>query len=103
MTASTERQDYRCGVCQMKNVFHCEHDTPYRDQYLNMFDPKLPRNTFIDSKNSRKKQSSSSTSASGQHANYKSTDRNKKTTATNGTTPSTDKDKQTKTKSCVIL
>jgi len=42
MTASTERQDYRCGVCHMKNVCHCEHDTPYRDQLLQINDQTLP-------------------------------------------------------------
>jgi hypothetical protein len=33
-----ERTDLRCAVCRQKNTFHCEHDTPYRDIYLGMYD-----------------------------------------------------------------
>jgi hypothetical protein len=32
------REDFRCGLCRQKNVFHCEHDTPYRDRYLGAYD-----------------------------------------------------------------
>ncbi|UJR09231.1 hypothetical protein I4U23_013478 [Adineta vaga] len=28
------RTDFRCAICQRKNVFHCEHDTPHRDRFL---------------------------------------------------------------------
>lgn len=30
----TVRDDYRCLMCRQKDVFHCEHDTPYRDRFL---------------------------------------------------------------------
>lgn len=32
------RDDFRCYVCRRKHAFHCEHDTPYRDQMLGTFD-----------------------------------------------------------------
>ena len=32
------RDDFRCSVCQRKHAFHCEHDTPYRDQILGTYD-----------------------------------------------------------------
>ena len=32
------RYDFRCNLCRIKNVFHCEHDTPYRDQFLGLQD-----------------------------------------------------------------
>lgn len=32
------RDDFRCAVCQRKHAFHCEHDTPYRDQILGTYD-----------------------------------------------------------------
>ena len=28
------RDDYRCLICRQKDAFHCEHDTPYRDRFL---------------------------------------------------------------------
>jgi hypothetical protein len=31
------RDDFRCSVCRQKNAFHCEHDTPYRDQLLGTY------------------------------------------------------------------
>ncbi len=34
----TLRDDFRCSLCQRKNAFHCEHDTPYRDQLLGTHD-----------------------------------------------------------------
>ena len=33
-----KRDDFRCGLCRQKGAFHCEHDTPYRDQYLKIYD-----------------------------------------------------------------
>ena len=32
------RDDFRCSICRQKNAFHCEHDTPYRDQLLGLSD-----------------------------------------------------------------
>jgi len=31
------RSDYRCSICRQKNVFNCEHNTPYRDQFLDTY------------------------------------------------------------------
>ncbi|CAF0948422.1 unnamed protein product [Adineta ricciae] len=31
------RDDYRCHTCRQQNVFRCEHDTRYRDQFLDNF------------------------------------------------------------------
>ena len=38
------RSDFRCVLCQRKNVFHCEHDTPYRDRYLGAYDINSSQN-----------------------------------------------------------
>lgn len=32
------RDDFRCAVCRRKSAFHCEHDTPYRDELLGTYD-----------------------------------------------------------------
>jgi hypothetical protein len=32
------RDDFRCSLCRQKSAFHCEHDTPYRDQILGTYD-----------------------------------------------------------------
>lgn len=37
------RDDFRCSLCRQKNAFHCEHDTPYRDQLIGSYDPEKPR------------------------------------------------------------
>jgi hypothetical protein len=39
--SSAMRYDFRCNLCRVKNVFHCEHDTPYRDQFLGIYDENL--------------------------------------------------------------
>ena len=44
------RDDFRCSLCRQKNAFHCEHDTPYRDQLLGSYDQEKPH---MGSKNSR--------------------------------------------------
>ncbi|CAF1277652.1 unnamed protein product [Adineta ricciae] len=31
------RDDYRCSICRQQNAFRCEHDTRYRDQFLDNF------------------------------------------------------------------
>lgn len=31
------RDDYRCHMCRQQNAFRCEHDTRYRDQFLDNF------------------------------------------------------------------
>ena len=36
--SASVREDFRCLLCRQRNVFHCEHDTPYRDQYLGATD-----------------------------------------------------------------
>jgi len=45
------RDDFRCSLCRRKNAFHCEHDTPYRDQLLGSYDQEKP---YMGSKNSRR-------------------------------------------------
>lgn len=37
-TMAAVRDDFRCSLCRQKNTFHCEHDTPYRDQLLGTYD-----------------------------------------------------------------
>ena len=37
-TLPAVRDDFRCSLCRQKNTFHCEHDTPYRDQLLGTYD-----------------------------------------------------------------
>jgi hypothetical protein len=39
---ATVRDDFRCSLCRQKNAFHCEHDTPYRDQLLGTYDQVKP-------------------------------------------------------------
>lgn len=51
---SQDRTDFRCGLCRQKGAFHCEHDTPYRDQYLASYDSNTPR-TSVGSNNRRSK------------------------------------------------
>jgi uncharacterized cupredoxin-like copper-binding protein len=68
MNFSQTRGDFRCGICQQKNVFHCEHDTPYRDQYLGTNDPNTSR-THMNS-------SRQSTTHVGMHNNHSSKNNN---------------------------
>ncbi|CAF1355848.1 unnamed protein product [Rotaria sordida] len=49
------QRDLRCGICRQKGIFYCEHDTPYRDQYLGTFDATTPRNINIVEGKSRYK------------------------------------------------
>jgi len=44
------RDDFRCSLCQRKNAFHCEHDTPYRDQLLGTYDQEKPRMSASNSR-----------------------------------------------------
>lgn len=46
------RNDFRCEVCRQKSVFHCEHDTPYRDQYLGTSEENFSRRTPNSSRRS---------------------------------------------------
>lgn len=39
---SAVRDDFRCSLCRQKNTFHCEHDTPYRDQLLGTYEQEKP-------------------------------------------------------------
>jgi hypothetical protein len=43
------RYDFRCNICRQKSVFHCEHDTPYRDQYLGISDENTSGPSLINS------------------------------------------------------
>lgn len=47
------RVDLRCALCQQKSAFVCEHDTPYRDQYLGIFDSNAPRDILINRQGSK--------------------------------------------------
>ncbi|CAF0944402.1 unnamed protein product [Adineta steineri] len=35
-----QQEDFRCAICRQKNVFHCEHNTPYRDQFRDTYVPE---------------------------------------------------------------
>jgi hypothetical protein len=49
------RGDFRCGVCQRKNAFHCEHETPYRDKYLDFdTDERSQTNRTNDQQDTKK-------------------------------------------------
>ncbi len=50
-TFAPVRDDFRCSLCRQKNTFHCEHDTPYRDQLLGTYDQEKP---YMISSNSRR-------------------------------------------------
>jgi len=45
------RDDFRCSLCRQKNTFHCEHDTPYRDQLLGTYEQEK---SYMMSRNSRR-------------------------------------------------
>lgn len=32
------RDDFRCAICRRKRAFQCEHNTPYRDEFLGIDD-----------------------------------------------------------------
>jgi hypothetical protein len=110
------RDDFRCFVCRNKEVFHCEHDTPYRDQYLGTFNANSPRNTLIirprttsESKNVNSK-SNGGTNPSRQiksnvgARNQKNKKLDQKNTADNEADQTPEEDEETpKSKSCVIL
>ncbi|CAF1459816.1 unnamed protein product [Adineta ricciae] len=48
MYSSHMRTDFRCAICQRKNVFHCEHDTPHRDRFLGADIPETSRSFKMD-------------------------------------------------------
>lgn len=56
---TTMRGDYRCLICRQKDVFHCEHDTPYRDRFL--VDKELERNQSDSNSGSKRNQQSQGT------------------------------------------
>jgi hypothetical protein len=47
------RSDFRCLLCRRQNVFHCEHDTPYRDRYLGTYDSNTSQNHNNHSRKSK--------------------------------------------------
>lgn len=61
------RDDLRCTLCRQRDAFHCEHDTPYRDIYLGIFDPKLPRNIVINTERSKPRTQNDSSRTGGTH------------------------------------
>ncbi|CAF3463041.1 unnamed protein product [Rotaria socialis] len=65
------RENNRCGICRQKGIFHCEHDTPYRDIYLGVFDPTAPRNILINTEKPKVSRGAQNNSAShgGENAN----------------------------------
>ncbi|CAF3364411.1 unnamed protein product [Rotaria socialis] len=59
------RDDFRCSLCQQKNTFHCEHDTPYRDQLLGSYDSSKPHSvSSISRRELQRTRPSKTTSAS---------------------------------------
>ncbi|CAF1114437.1 unnamed protein product [Rotaria magnacalcarata] len=44
------RDDFRCSLCVQKHTFHCEHDTPYRDQLLGSYDSSKPHSVSSNSR-----------------------------------------------------
>jgi hypothetical protein len=120
MTMSTDypptRDDFRCFVCRNKEAFHCEHDTPYRDQYLGTFNASSPRNTIIirpkttSASGNVNSKSNGGTNPNRQiksnvgARNQKNKKLDQKTTADNEADQTPEEDEETpKSKSCVIL
>jgi hypothetical protein len=126
------RDDFRCSLCRQKNAFHCEHDTPYRDQLLGSYYQEKP---YMGSKNSRRdphrKRASDNyynDSTSNDNVRHANTDRNVNPNTGRNVNPNTDpryqqsrktentsptnqysydhakmNEQKTKNKSCVIL
>ncbi|CAF1350926.1 unnamed protein product [Rotaria magnacalcarata] len=61
------RGDSRCGICRQKGIFKCEHDTPYRDLYLGVFDPKTPRNMLINDEKTKNSNGAHNEKAKNSH------------------------------------
>jgi hypothetical protein len=63
------RGDFRCALCRDKGCFHCEHDTPYRDQYLGTYDANTPANHRMNTRRAKSndKMHNNSTHNSGRH------------------------------------
>lgn len=115
---SQTRNDFRCGLCRQKNAFHCEHDTPYRDQYLGGYDSNTPRASLESSRRSRSenRKTDHSIHNDGTHTQRQGNsnaagvryEQNKTLNKTNGDnhhvnqSSKTNKQKQ-KSKSCAIL
>ena len=116
MTANSfsVRDDFRCGLCRQKNAFHCEHDTPYRDQYLGVYDPSNPQSMPVNNRRAKSetatyKQPVSNGGINPERGRQVTNNRAAKyeqnqnmeniTTTTTTTTPQTTQ----KAKSCVIL
>jgi hypothetical protein len=53
------RSDYRCSICRQKSAFHCEHNTPYRDQFLDTYGQEKPYDQR-DSQRTRSNQNNNS-------------------------------------------
>ena len=104
---SSGRNDFRCAVCRQKNAFHCEHDTPYRDQYLGTYEypsPNRKRRATEQQVNSQTRSHSNgqSHSANGynrQHQEYNGQMSSKPTTTGSSKTSQPTK----KSSSCAIL
>jgi hypothetical protein len=75
----TLRDDFRCSLCQRKNAFHCEHDTPYRDQLLGTHDQAQTYMTSTTNRReSRRKDffNNNTNSTSNIHIQHSATGRN---------------------------
>ena len=123
--STSMRGDFRCSLCQQRNVFHCEHDTPYRDQYLGSTDQERLQSNATSGR--REAQTNATTASSGRdayrNANNHSSTSNHATTSNgagggrvvdtrnqqgsklkqNTTDKAKAEEEQKKKKSCVIL
>jgi hypothetical protein len=116
------RDDFRCSLCRQKNVFHCEHDTPYRDQLLGMYGQEKPHMTSANSRRQHHQRGSYNNNYNNltnnynmQHTNteryrnsnttaqYQQDGRHEKSSLSNTNTSYVTTNQQKKNKSCVIL
>lgn len=56
------RTDFRCAICRRKNTFHCEHDTPIRDQFLGANEQLSNNDVYRSSLRQTNQQAETSTS-----------------------------------------
>ena len=97
------RDDFRCLVCRQKSVFHCEHDTPYRDQYLSIVEEQIIQKP---PRSPKRKTPKSNGNASIPMTTESQTDRRKKNSLNQTANPQINVVKPQepeKKKSCVIL
>lgn len=78
--APSVRDDFRCEPCRQKNAFHCEHDTPYRDQLLGTYDQDKSQFVPANSRRETQRMNSSKKNSAGNQtrptANRQSTKQN---------------------------